>query len=304
MNWKPELDETRAARSIRKGNGRRRQGQAAARSGPADRARAHRQAARSEKLSRDRRDFRRWRICRERRTDLRDAGQLRVRPRQGGGPSPSSSSGDDFTVRGGSADASIWAKPTMAEQMAHDFRLPIIRVIEGLRRRRVGENDRDQGRGQSARRHRRHGVVLVHDGETWRACPSSASVLGSVAGLGAARLAASHYSVHDEIIRDVCRRAAGGGAARAIARKAGAWRLADPDQGRRRRSCRRDRRRGPSNARENFLSYLPSSVFDLPPTIPCDDDPERADEALLNAVPRSRKQVYKMRPHHRVGGGS
>ena len=25
-------------------------------------------------------------------------------------------------------------------------------------------------------------------------------------------------------------------------------------------------------------------------------DPERADEALLNAVPRSRKQVYKMRP--------
>ena len=39
--------------------------------------------------------------------------------------------GDDFTVRGGSADASIAAKPTMAEQMAHDLRLPIIRVIEG-----------------------------------------------------------------------------------------------------------------------------------------------------------------------------
>src|SRR3954470_23399501 len=39
--------------------------------------------------------------------------------------------GDDFTVRGGSADASISAKPLMAEEMAHDFRLPIIRVIEG-----------------------------------------------------------------------------------------------------------------------------------------------------------------------------
>ena len=34
--------------------------------------------------------------------------------------------GDDFTVRGGSADASISAKPLMAEEMAHDFRLPII----------------------------------------------------------------------------------------------------------------------------------------------------------------------------------
>jgi len=29
--------------------------------------------------------------------------------------------GDDFTVRGGSADASISAKPLMAEEMAHDF---------------------------------------------------------------------------------------------------------------------------------------------------------------------------------------
>src|SRR4029079_7745115 len=39
--------------------------------------------------------------------------------------------GDDFTVRGGSADASISAKPLMAEEMAHDFRLPIVRIIEG-----------------------------------------------------------------------------------------------------------------------------------------------------------------------------
>src|SRR6202012_5351495 len=39
--------------------------------------------------------------------------------------------GDDFTVRGGSADASISAKPLMAEEMAHDFRLPIIRGVEG-----------------------------------------------------------------------------------------------------------------------------------------------------------------------------
>jgi len=45
-----------------------------------------------------------------------------------------------------------------------------------------------------------------------------------------------------------------------------------------------------------FLSYLPSSVYELPPTIPCDDDPERAEESLMKAVPRNRRQVYKMRP--------
>src|ERR1700751_1626046 len=45
-----------------------------------------------------------------------------------------------------------------------------------------------------------------------------------------------------------------------------------------------------------FLSYLPSSVFELPPTVPCTDDPERSEESLMKAVPRSRRQVYKMRP--------
>ena len=45
-----------------------------------------------------------------------------------------------------------------------------------------------------------------------------------------------------------------------------------------------------------FLSYLPSSVYELPPTLPCDDDPERAEESLMKAVPRNRRQVYKMRP--------
>ena len=39
--------------------------------------------------------------------------------------------GDDFTVRGGSADASGKRKQEVAEQMAHDLRLPIIRLIDG-----------------------------------------------------------------------------------------------------------------------------------------------------------------------------
>src|SRR5262249_52961767 len=38
---------------------------------------------------------------------------------------------DDFTVRGGSADASIPGKRLMAEEMACEFRMPLIRVIEG-----------------------------------------------------------------------------------------------------------------------------------------------------------------------------
>ena len=39
--------------------------------------------------------------------------------------------GDDFTVRGGSADASIKHKYQMPEMMAGEFRIPLIRMIEG-----------------------------------------------------------------------------------------------------------------------------------------------------------------------------
>ena len=39
--------------------------------------------------------------------------------------------GDDFTVRGGAADASIWEKQVAAEQMAYELHLPIVRLVEG-----------------------------------------------------------------------------------------------------------------------------------------------------------------------------
>src|SRR5436309_401518 len=39
--------------------------------------------------------------------------------------------GDDFTVRGGSADATIKGKHNMCERMANELRLPLIRLVEG-----------------------------------------------------------------------------------------------------------------------------------------------------------------------------
>src|SRR3954469_2412492 len=95
--------------------------------------------------------------------------------------------GDDFTVRGGSADASISAKPLMAEEMAHDFRLPIIRVIEG------------SGGGGSVKTIETRGAANLPGGVGgtrwyWFTTANMARVpvvglgLGSVAGLGAARL--------------------------------------------------------------------------------------------------------------------
>src|SRR6201996_5523440 len=202
--------------------------------------------------------------------------------------------GDDFTVRGGSADASISAKPQMAEEMAHDLRLPIVRLIEG------------SGGGGSVKTIETKGAANLPGGiggTRWYAyttanmarVPVVGLGLGSVAGPRAARLAASHYSVMTKssamfvagppvvkrLGQDLTKQELGGAD---IQTRAGSIDQAVETEEEAFACARR------------FLSYLPSSVYDLPPTSPCDDDPERAEESLMKAVPRSRRQVYKMRP--------
>ena len=39
--------------------------------------------------------------------------------------------GDDFTIRGGAADAAIWEKTVYAERLAHDLRIPLVRLVDG-----------------------------------------------------------------------------------------------------------------------------------------------------------------------------
>src|SRR5688572_4519158 len=97
---------------------------------------------------------------------------------------------DDFTVRGGSADATIKGKHLMCEEMANALRLPLIRMVEG------------SGGGGSVKTIETTGRANVPGVAGWEwvvanmaTIPRVALGLGSVAGLGAAHLAAAHYSV-------------------------------------------------------------------------------------------------------------
>ncbi|UWU88777.1 acyl-CoA carboxylase subunit beta [Bradyrhizobium sp. CB1015] len=202
--------------------------------------------------------------------------------------------GDDFTVRGGSADASISAKPLMAEEMAHDFRLPIVRIIEG------------SGGGGSVKTIETKGAANLPGGiggtrwyrfttENLSRVPVVALGLGSVAGLGAARLAASHYSI---MTRKSAMFVAGPPVVKALGQDLSKEELGGADIQTRAGAVDHavDTEEEAFACARRFLSYLPSSVYELPPTLPCTDNPERSDEALMNAVPRNRKQVYKMRP--------
>ena len=100
--------------------------------------------------------------------------------------------GDDFTVRGGSADATIKEKPQMADRMAHELRLPLIRIIEGSGGGGSVKTIETTGRANLPGR---VGANLPYYYTTTNMglVPVVALGLGSVAGLGAARLAASHY---------------------------------------------------------------------------------------------------------------
>ena len=127
--------------------------------------------------------------------------------------------------------------------------------------------------------------------------PVVAAALGPVAGLGAARVAASHFSV---MVRDtsqlfvagppVVRRAFGRdveknelGGFRIHARGSGA---VDNEAESEDDALAQIRR---------FLSFLPSCVYEPPPRLAASDDPERRDEALLCAVPRDRRKPYDVR---------
>jgi acetyl-CoA carboxylase carboxyltransferase component len=198
--------------------------------------------------------------------------------------------GDDFTVRGGAADASIWEKQVISEQMAGDVRIPIVRLVDGT------------GGGGSVKTYEMTGRTYVPRNPAWEhvvrnlsLVPTVALGLGSVAGLGAARLVTSHYSL---MVKNVSQMfAAGPPVVKRLGEDVTKEELGGTQIHARNGSVD-DEVESEEEAFERtrqFLSYMPNSVYDLPPRGPVTDDPNRREEKLLSLVPRERRRVYKMR---------
>ncbi len=203
--------------------------------------------------------------------------------------------GDDFTVRGGSADATIKEKNLMAEHMARELRIPIVRLIEGSGGGGSVKTIETKGRanlpggvGQSTR----YDLVTDNLGTV----PSVSLGLGPVAGLGAARMAASHYSVMVKNTSQLF--VAGPPVVNALGyhltrNELGGWlvqtRCGAVDEA-------ADTELQAIESAKRFLSYLPDSVYSLPERGAIEDDSNRQDDWLGEAIPRNIRQVYKMRP--------
>lgn len=200
-------------------------------------------------------------------------------------------SGDDFTVRGGSAEAAIAAKRIQAEGLARELRLPHVRLVDGMA---------GGGSVKSIEVAGRTYIPILRGWETvveqLAVAPSVCLALGSVAGLGAARVATSHYSV---IVGDTAQMMIAGPA---LVNQAAMGAVSKEELGHARihtaNGAIDDVARTEAEAfalARRFLSYMPGNVDELPPVTPTDDSPERQDEWLLSAVPRNPRQTYDMR---------
>ncbi len=200
---------------------------------------------------------------------------------------------DDFTVRGGANDGAIKDKLVHVEDMAAGLRLPLVRLVDGT------------GGGGSVRNIETEGATHVpnNGGRLWdvvvrnlSTIPVVGLALGSTAGLGAARVCTSHYSL---MVRGTSQLFAAGppvvarvGPAVTKEELGGADihttnGVVDDAVASEEEAFALTRR---------FLSYLPPSVFELPPRIACADSAGRRAEELLTAIPRDPRKVYRIRP--------
>ncbi len=203
---------------------------------------------------------------------------------------PVVASADDFTVRGGAADAALHRKFVQCEKMAHTLGIPMIRMIDGT------------GGGGSVKSLEDMGFTYVPAVPGWddiiknqETVPVVALALGPTAGMGAARTVASHYSIMVRELSQIF--AAGPAVAAAIGDTLTKEELGGSEIHTRNGVV--DEEVGSeaeafATARK-FLSYLPSNINQRAERVVTNDPAGRRDQALLSAVPRGDKQVYSMR---------
>jgi acetyl-CoA carboxylase carboxyltransferase component len=200
--------------------------------------------------------------------------------------------GDDFTIRGGAADAAIWEKAVYAERLAHDLRIPLVRLVDGT------------GGGGSVKTLEQMGFSYVPPlpgfdlvVRNLSIVPVVAAALGPAAGLGAARVVCSHFSV---IVKGTAQLFVAGPPVVAMAGMGEA-----PDKEELGGARLQARAGGVDNVAQDeddaldqlrrYLAYLPANVWEAPPVAPGSDPAERREEELVSIVPRDPRRPYKMR---------
>lgn len=195
--------------------------------------------------------------------------------------------GGDFTVRGGASDAAIGNKSGHAQNMARDWRLPYIRLLDAA--------------GGSVKTFEQIGRTYiptnpVTPGIEKLLCqvPVVSAALGSVAGLPAIDACLAHFNL---MVKGISQVFPGGPP---VVKAALGIDISKEDLGDERSQVYEagvidnlaNTEEEAFDMIRKFLSYLPSNVWEMPPRLATDDDQERRDEALLSIIPRNKRQIY------------
>ena len=197
--------------------------------------------------------------------------------------------GDDFTVRGGAADAKVGDKSGYGEQYALEMRLPLVRLIDG------------SGGGGSVKTIEQVGysyIPALHGFDTTMELmghvPVVCACMGSVAGLGAVRATISHFSL---MVKDSSQLFVAGppvverGLGKPVAKnELGGSQIHAHGSGAVDNEVESEQEAFALIAR--FLSYLPQNVWETPPRGDTGDPVERREESLISAIPRDRREMY------------
>ena len=201
--------------------------------------------------------------------------------------------GEDFTLKGGSPNPAGLRKSVYAEELALTYKVPLVRLHEGGGGSVAGAAGQGKSRplGEPVFASPRFRSITQVLGEV----PVASAALGPVAGMPAARLVASHFSV---MIEDAQVLIAGPKVvARALDENLTKEELGGADVHARSGVIDNVAKTEEDALQEiaRFLSYLPDNVWQLPPHIETDDPRARAEDSLRDIVPKDRRKPFNMR---------
>jgi acetyl/propionyl-CoA carboxylase alpha subunit/acetyl-CoA carboxylase carboxyltransferase component len=222
---------------------------------------------------------------------------------------------DDFTSRGGHADGAIGQKSRYLDRLSIELRAPSIRLLDGssgggsvatMVPKQDGSASAKESTGAiKAGRPRVVGgggsFLPGHLGSTFyteqlTTVPVVNLLLGSVVGIGAAKAVLGHFSV---MVRDISQLFVAGPP---VVSHAMGYDVTKEDLGGWHIHCRNGSVDNLAESEEEamaqtrrFLSYLPSSVYEVPPVVKSNDPAVRREEELLTLVPRKRTATFDIR---------
>ena len=203
--------------------------------------------------------------------------------------------GEDFTIEGGSSVARMArmkgnSQGGFVEEMALEYKIPLVLLIDG-----AGANIKAVSK--MGHTYLPSSATFARSVEVMQSVPVVAAVLGSVAGGPAGRAMLTHWNVMTKSTSELF--AAGPPVvARALGAKLSKQELGGADVHVHVSGAIDNEAEDEEDAFRQirqFLSYMPTNVWEAPPVLASSDPPDRAEEDLISIVPRHRARIYDMR---------